>query len=63
MQERTTALLTDTRMGIMFWTETAITVTVTNNRIPPFSGKKTPSELLYGAVPDVSDLRAIGCNG
>jgi len=47
----------------MFWTETAITVTVTNNRIPPFSGKKTPSELLYGAVPDVSDLRAIGCNG
>jgi len=47
----------------MFLTETAITLTVTNNRIPPFSGKKTPSELLYGAVPDVSDLRAVGYNG
>jgi len=63
VQERMTALLTDAGLDFKYWAEAAITATVTDNRIPPFGGKKTPFELFHGTVPDVSDLRAFGCKG
>lgn len=42
VQERMTAFLTDSGLDFKYWAEAAITATVTDNRIPPLGGKKTP---------------------
>jgi len=63
VQERMTALVTDAELDFEYLAEAAITARVFDNRIPPFGGAKTPFELFYGAVPDATDLRALGCKG
>jgi len=63
VQERMTALLTDAGLDFKYWGEAAVTATVTDNRIPQLGQSKTPFELFYNKVPDLSDLRVFGCKG
>jgi len=61
LQERMSALLTDSGLPFKYWGEAAATVTVTDNRLVGSGQTRTPYELFYGTKPEVSRLRVFGC--
>jgi hypothetical protein len=60
--ERGRAMLSGAKLPDTLWAEAMATATYIYNRtISPVDDVKTPYEILYGARPDVSNLRAYGC--
>ena len=64
--ERARALLKAANLPKMLWPQAMSTVVYVYNRLPsPGNTRheyKTPYELLYGTVPDISHLRIFGCD-
>ena len=64
--ERARALLKASNLPKMLWPQAMSTVVYVYNRLPsPGNTRheyKTPYELLYGTVPDISHLRIFGCD-
>ena len=60
--EKCRAMLIGANLPMSLWAECMKTATYISNRvISPTHRCKTPYELIYGAKPDVSHLRAFGC--
>ena len=60
--EKCRAMLIGANLPLSLWAECMKTATyITNRVISPTHRCKTPYELIYGAKPDVSNLRAFGC--
>ena len=65
-EQRARALLKASNLPKMLWPQAMSTVVYVYNRLPsPGNTRheyKTPYELLYGTVPDISHLRIFGCD-
>lgn len=59
--ERTRTLIYESGLPLKFWAEAAAYMTHTANLTPRKNKIKTPYELYYGKVPNVSYLRTFGC--
>lgn len=59
--ERVRTLLVESKLDRSLWAEALHTVNYLRNRSPATGRTRTPFELLYGSVPDVSHLRVFGC--
>lgn len=59
--EKTRAMLSEADLPENLWGEAITTANYLRNRSPTANQDKTPWELFYGKIPDLSNLRTFGC--
>lgn len=60
LQEMTTCMLLDAKLGKKYWGEAVMTATYLQNRLPSRSVDTTPFERWYGKKPSLGYLRVFG---
>lgn len=59
--EKTRAMLIDAELPKSLWAEAIVTANYLRNRSPVSGLSRSPWEVFFGVVPDVSNLRLFGC--